>query len=135
MPDGQPISPQANAWSGTSFDLETNDLKLASIGITFGSDQSTLALRFEHGESSFPVGHGAWLEGNANLRGNGDDPVAACGAWTGTDTFEVRICSLEDVYCPVLLVHCRHGDLRLEVEPNASWGSVTTTTITGRPHA
>ncbi len=132
MPDGQRSSPRMEGWSGQLYELEPNDLGFERVVITFDGDRTTLSLRTEHGESLFPVGHGAWLAGRANLRGNGDGPVAASGAWTSDDVFEVRICRTEDVYCPVFLFHYGNGDLRLDVAPNASWGAATATTIAGR---
>ncbi len=132
LPDGQPSSPRAEEWSGAAYALEGNDLTFERIAITFDGDRSTLALRNQHGESTFPVGHGAWLPGRANLRGNGEAPVAACGAWTAEDVFEARLCLTEDVYCPVFLFHFGDDGLRLDVKANASWGAETTTTIAGR---
>ena len=129
--EGQPAPAPATDWSGKSYDLDSNDLKLASVGITFGSDQSMLTMRAERGESSLPVGHATWLPGTANLRGNGDEAVAACGGWVADDTFEVRICTTEDVYCAVFLFHFTNDDLRLDVTPNASWGPATTRTMIG----
>lgn len=132
MPQGQRSSLRAEDWSGKSYELEGNDLNLERVAVTFGSDRSTLTLRNERGEHAMDIGSGTWLKGSADLRGKVDEPVAACGAWTAEDTFEVRICLTEDVYCPVYLFHYTNGDLRLDVEPNASWGSTTTTTIAGR---
>ncbi len=132
VPTGQPSSPRAEGWSGQAYDLEHNDLNLERVAITFGNNQSMLTLRNQHGESLFPVGHAAWLMGNADLRGNGNEPVAACGAWIAEDTFEVRICSREDVYCPVYLFHYTNGELHLAVKPNVSWGPTTTETMSGR---
>ncbi len=132
MPKGQCSSPRAKQWSEKTYELESNDLKLERVAIRFGSDRGTLTMHSEAGEQLVHVGYGMWLKGNANLRGNGDEPVAACGSWTSEDTFEVRICSREDVYCPVFLFHYTSGEVRLEVEPNVSWGPTTTVTITGR---
>lgn len=132
LPNGQPSSPRAAEWSGQMYALEPNDLHFERVALTFGSDRSTLTLRSEYGNSSFPVGHGAWLPGHANLRGKGGQPVAACGAWTSDDTFEVRICLTEDVYCPVFLFHYGKDGLRLDVKANASWGAATATAIVGR---
>ena len=68
------------------------------------------------------------------MRGHGDEPIAACGAWTAEDTYEVRVCCYEDAFCPVFRFHYTSDELRLEVEPNASWDWEPTgvTKITGR---
>ena len=66
------------------------------------------------------------------MRGYDDEPIAACGAWTAEDTYEVRICYYESVFCPVLRFHFTSDELQLEVDPNVSWGPTTVRTITGR---
>jgi hypothetical protein len=78
------------------------------------------------------VGHGKWLKGTTEMRGHGDEPVAACGAWTAEDTYEVRVCYYEAVFCTVFCLRYASGELQLEVEPNVSWDETTVTTIPGR---
>jgi len=130
--EGQPSSPVAEQWSAKTYKLESNDLGLESIAITFDDGHSTVIVRDEQGEHSMPVGYGAWLKGTINVRENAGELVAACGAWTAEDTYEVRICYYERVFCPVFRFHYTNGDLQLKVEPNASWGPVTIQTIAGR---
>ncbi|GHO60284.1 serine hydrolase domain-containing protein [Ktedonobacter robiniae] len=132
LPKGQPSSPKAEQWWGKTYKLESNDLKLESVAIKFGDERGTLIVRDERGEHSMQVGYATWLKGTTDMRGHGDEPVAACGAWTAEDTYEVRICYYEGVFCPVFRFHYTSGELQLEVEPNASWGPTTVTTITGR---
>jgi len=132
LPNGQRSSARSGEWSGETYELERNDLKFERVAITFGDDRGTLAMHDERGEHSMDIGYGTWLKGTADLRGNGDEPIAACGSWTAVDTFEVRICSREDVYCPVFLFHYTNGSLQLDVKPNVSWEPTTATTITGR---
>jgi hypothetical protein len=88
-------------------------------------------VRDERGEHPMQVGYATWLKGTTDVRGYGDEPVAACGAWTAEDTYEVSVCYYEGVFCPVFRFHYTSGELRLEVEPNVSWDSTTVTTITG----
>jgi hypothetical protein len=66
------------------------------------------------------------------MHGHGEKPVAACGAWTAEDTFEVRICSPEGVFCPVVRFHYAGGELHMDLEPNVSWGPTTAATVIGR---
>ncbi|GHO77475.1 hypothetical protein KSD_52460 [Ktedonobacter sp. SOSP1-85] len=132
LPKGQPSSPKAEQWWGKTYKLESNDLKMESVAIKFGDERGTLIVSDERGEHPMQVGYATWLKGTTDMRGHGDEPVAACGAWTAEDTYEVRICYYEGVFCPVFRFHYTSGELQLEVEPNASWGSTTVTTITGR---
>ena len=132
VPKGQPSSPKAEQWSGKTYQLESNDLKLESVAITFGNERSMLTVRDERGEHTMSVGYDTWLKGTTGVRGRGDEPVAACGAWTTEDTYEVRVCYYEGELCPVLRFHYTGGELHLDVEPNVSWGPAQVTGIAGR---
>jgi CubicO group peptidase (beta-lactamase class C family) len=132
LPKGQPSSPRAEQRSEKTYQLESNDLKLESVAIRFGAERDTVIVRDEGGEHSIQVGRGTWLKGTTDARGSGDEPVATGGAWTAEDTYEVRVCYYEAVFCPVFRFHYTSDELRLEVEPNVSWGSTTPTTIRGR---
>ena len=132
LPKGQPSTPRAEQWSGKTYKLEINDLKLEGVAIKFGDERSTLVVRDEREEHLIQVGYARWLKGTTDLRGRGNEPVAACGAWTTEDTYEVRVCYYERVFCPVFRFHYVGGDLQLDVEPNVSWGPTTVTSIAGR---
>lgn len=132
LPQGQPSSTKAKQSSGKTYRLESNDLKLESVTITYGDEGSTLLVSDERGEHSLRVGYATWLKGTTDLRKDHHEPVAACGAWTAEDTYEVRTCYYEGEFCPVLRFHYTDDELQLEVEPNVAWGPATGTTITGR---
>jgi hypothetical protein len=132
LPKGEPASPKAEQGSGKTYKLEPNELQLKSVALKFGDECSTLSLRDERGEHPIQVGHATWLKGTTNLRGYGEEPVAACGAWTAEDSYEVRLCYYESVFCPVFRFHYTSDELQLEVEPNVFWGLTTVRTILGR---
>ena len=131
LPQGEAKSPGAASWSGVTYELEGNDLGVTAVALAGDTDRATLTVRNEHGEYAVPVGHGAWLAGTANLRGTGDEPVAACGAWTAADTFETRLCLTESEQGFALRFRFSGDELRLEVEPNVSWGPPGVMNITG----
>ena len=132
LPGGQPSSPSTEQWSGKTYQLDSNDLKLESVSIQFGEERSALLVRDERVEHLMQVGTSTWLKGTTGMRGRSDEPIAACGAWTAEDTYEVRVCCYEDAFCPVLRFHYTSGELQLEVDPNVSWEPTAVTTITGR---
>ena len=134
LPNGRASSPGAQQWSGKTYRLESNHLKLESVAIQFDDQSSTLILRGDRDEHRMQIGYSAWLKGTTDARGRGDEPIAACGAWTAEDTYEVRVCYYEDAYCPILRFHYTSGELQLEVEPNATWDWEPTgvTKIAGR---
>lgn len=132
LPQGQPSSPRAKRWSGKTYALESNDLKLKSVAIEFSDEGSALIVSDERGAHLMQVGYATWLSGTTDMRGRGDEPVAASGAWTAEDTYEVRACYYEGEFCLVSRFHYTDGEVRLAVESNVAWISPTLTTISGR---
>jgi CubicO group peptidase (beta-lactamase class C family) len=132
LPNGRPSSPRAKQWSGKTYRLESNDLKLESVAIKFGDKRSRLVVCVEGREHAVQVGYATWLKGTTDVRGHDNEPIAACGAWTAENAYEVRLCFYEGEYCPVFRFHYKRGQLQLEVEPNVSWEPIKVTTINGR---
>jgi hypothetical protein len=89
-------------------------------------------MRDERDEYPIHVGSDSWLTGTVDVRGQGNEPVAACGAWTAEDVYEVRVCFYAGVFCPVFRFSDASGVLRLDVEPNVSWDPPPAATIAGR---
>lgn len=135
MPEGKSSSPKAEQWSGSVYTLEQNDLRIERVAIGFGDERSVLTIRDERGEHQISVGSSTWLNGTTNIRGIGNEPVAACGAWTSEDTYEARICYTEGEVCPVLRFHYTSDGLQLDVDPNVSWDSPTVTRLAGHQEA
>jgi CubicO group peptidase (beta-lactamase class C family) len=134
--NGQTSSPpSAESWSGKTYQLESNQLRLESVSIMFDDTRNTLIWRDDRGEHIIQVSPSLWLKGTSDLRGRGDEPIAACGAWTDVDTYEVRVCCVEDVYCPILRFHYISDELQLDVEPNATWDWETAGVIRIAGHA
>ncbi len=121
MADGAASSPKAEQWSGKIYKLETNHLNLESVAIQFNESVSTLILHNASGKHLIQIGHSAWTEGTSNIRGRGDEPIAASGAWTADDTYEVRVCYTGDAYCPIFRFRYQSSELQFEIEPNATW--------------
>ena len=132
LPNGQPSSHKSNQWSGKTYKLDSNHLKLESVAITFNNERGTLFLRDERGEHPIQVGYGAWLKEITDLRGQDSEAVAASGAWTAADTYEVRLCYYHSFFCPLFRFQYKNRELQIDVEPNVSWGPPGITRITGR---
>jgi CubicO group peptidase (beta-lactamase class C family) len=86
VPSGPPSSPGAERWWEKTYQLEGNHLKLESVTIRSDDQHNTLIFRDGGGEHSIKIGRGTWLKGNTDMRGFGQEPVAACGAWAA-ETF------------------------------------------------
>lgn len=132
LAEGQPSSSLAAEWSGKTFECEPNDLKIERVTVTFGDEGSTIVVHDECGEHPGQAGFGTWLKGTTDLRGRGVEPVAASGAWTADDTYEVRACYTESEVCQLVRFRFSGAELTLEIEPNVGWGTPAVTTISGR---
>jgi hypothetical protein len=129
LPQAQQIS--AEAWMGRRYTLERNDLALEQVELAQGAEGTTLIVRDARGEHHVPLGFGEWRRSRSDLRGRGEEPVAASGAWTAPDTYEVRICCYASEICFVLRFAFAGDDLGLEFDPNVSWGEPLVTAIHG----
>jgi CubicO group peptidase (beta-lactamase class C family) len=133
LPEGQPSSSTMGQWSGKTYRLEPNFLKLDSITIEFGDHRSRLILRDERGDHPIQVGYDAWQHGTTHFRGYADEPVSAAGAWPSENCFEIRLCYTHSFFCPVFRFRFRTADLQIEVEPNVSWDLSTAIYIMSEP--
>jgi CubicO group peptidase (beta-lactamase class C family) len=121
LPKGQRSSPGMSQWSGKTYKLAANALRLESATSEFGERDCTLILRDERGDHKIRVGYDAWLNGTTHFRGYADEPISAAGAWTSEDCFEIRLCYTHSFFCPVFRFRYGSANLHIEVEPNVSW--------------
>ncbi len=128
---GQPVSPLATGISGKTYLLAQNDLKVQSVSITFNATGSHLVVCDERGEHQVNAGYGTWLRGQTDLFEHGGPKVAASGAWTSEDVYELRMCLYESEFCPTFTFHFAKDELQLQVEGNVSFGPTSFPTLTG----
>lgn len=131
LPAGVTTSPNAKRWSGVPYQLEQNELQLTHVMFEFGDIGSKLTLQDVGDKRVIQVGYNTWLEGTTSTRGE-EEPIAACGAWTGENMYEVRICYYKSEFCPIFRFHFLGNKLRFELEPNVSWEDAMIITISGR---
>jgi hypothetical protein len=132
LSQGQATPLQSQPGLGKRYTLERNALSLESVELAPGAEGVTLVVRDARGEHHVPLGSGEWRRSRSDLRGRGEEPVAASGAWTAQDTYEVRICCYASEICFVLRFAFAGDDLGLEFDPNVSWGEPLVTAIHGR---
>jgi CubicO group peptidase (beta-lactamase class C family) len=133
LPKGQPSSPGMSQWSGKTYKLAANSLRLDAVTTEFGDRDCALILRDERGDHKIRVGYDAWLNGTTNFRGYADEPISATGASPSENCFEIRLCYTHSFFCPVFRFRYRTADLQIEVEPNVSWDLSTAIDIMSEP--
>ena len=131
LPKGQPSSPGMSQWSGETYKLAANFLRLNAVTTEFGDRNCTLILQDERGDHKIRVGYDAWLNGTTSFRGYPNEPISAAGAWTSENCYEIRLCYRRSFFCPVFRFRYGSADLQIEVEPNVSWDPSTATHIMG----
>jgi len=105
-PESKTDSATAKRVSGKTFRFDANDAKIETITPTFRGNRCTLVLRDGKGERKIESGDGEWVRGagtiTAPLAGTIDAKVAARGAWTADDTYELTLCFYETPFIQTL---------------------------------
>lgn len=100
--EGEESSPMASAVSGQSYSLAPNESKLSSISFDFEKASPRITLISEQGEERIEAAF------EQNILGSLSNPylvsrqVAVSGAWTASDTYEVKVIYYES---PQSVIH------------------------------
>jgi hypothetical protein len=145
QPSGEATSPNAGSLTGRTWHLAPNDLGLTAVTLHTTGNSTEIMLSSASGEQGVTVSPGAWnpnslilpdpRSGLVNLQNGSGEPVAASGAWTTTDTYELWLAYVNGVYGQVWTFAFADEALHLSVKPNVSWAESTPILIEGRPAA
>lgn len=160
LPQGQPSSPQAVMVSQRTYDFRAHEQNPADLRFDFGHGPffvtfATITLDFagfskqsskegggcictivdNRGRHDVVCGHGHWRKGATTVNstdGHTLQPVAASGAWTADDTYEMQWCFIETAFRTI--VTCRFEGDRVTVDwrENARFGDVKSLQLRGR---
>jgi CubicO group peptidase (beta-lactamase class C family) len=131
---GQTSSPLAKQVSGKTFRFSENEAKLEWVRFDFGKEGSALTLRNAGGEHRLEVSYGRWSTGHTRFDSDQEQPYAASGAWTGTDTYVVKLCLYATPFRPTLTFQFG-GDLVVhDFEYNVGFGPTRQPQLMGRVH-
>jgi len=127
---GPSTSPLATTVSGKSFAFPKNDRDIEAVTLAFQADGTTLTVRTSSGEGRIPCGSGTWRRGrtsfvnglDSHLTGTTEYPVAATGAWTGEDTYTVKLCLVETPFYITLAFRFDGGQVLFDSEFNVAFG-------------
>jgi CubicO group peptidase (beta-lactamase class C family) len=129
---GADASPMVRSISGTTYILESNDLGIERIRLDVDTGNTSMTMSNGRGEHTFAIGYGHWIAGRSDQRMGTMERMAACGAWTSDNTFEVRICYTESEVGGVIHMRFDEGRITAKVTPNVSWEpGPATRTLTG----
>jgi len=130
LPSGQPTTPLASGVSGKWFEFPDNDRGVKAVSFDFNSSSATMIVRTTGGEKRTPIGIGAW-DKSTNGFSNGLDQflsvpehplVAASGAWSADDTFNVKLVLYQTPFYSALTFKFDGDRLMFDTEHNVSFG-------------
>lgn len=125
---GAAHSPMERGISGKAYALEENERGLKSVAIDFSGANPVLTLVDDDGTHRIACGPGQWVRGRTDFYRRISDMfdvdeqgIAACGAWTGEDTYVVRLCFDETPYTITLGFKFSGDRLLLDVKHPLRW--------------
>jgi CubicO group peptidase (beta-lactamase class C family) len=130
LPSGQPTMPLASRVSGKWFEFPENDRGIRAVSFDFNSSSPVLIVRTAGGEIRAPLGIGSWRK-TPNGFANGLDKflsvpaqplVAASGAWSANDVFNVKLVLYQTPFYSALTFKFDGDRLLFDAEHNVSFG-------------
>jgi CubicO group peptidase (beta-lactamase class C family) len=136
--NGQPDSPVARRLSKQIFDLNYQGEEklwfdfgngrfgatIVSISFDFGPEGCTCTIRDDRNVHEVACGNGYWRSSvttASSQDGKSDQPVAASGAWTADDTYEMQWCFVETASRSTLTCHFVEDTITIDWEENATF--------------
>jgi hypothetical protein len=141
---GAAVGPRAADVSGKRYAFAGKRSPLQTITFDFGADADRCTVRDQAGAHQVICGRDAWVKGSTtwNLtrpRGAAAQmtpivqrPVAASGAWTAADTYEMRLCYPETPFLMTLVCKFGADTVKLKFRLNVSFGPTEFPELTGR---
>ncbi len=137
---GQPSSPLAANVSGRWYHFTSKRAPLRAISFDFGRDEDVCTAHDDRGEHRLSCGRGAWAVGETTwypveprpVVPGARQPVAASGAWTARDTYELRICYTETPFCATTVCKFAGDKVKLKSRLNVSFGPTEFPQLTGQ---
>lgn len=109
-----------------------NTDSVEAVALDFQNDGCTFIIKDAQGEHRIACGHGGWQEGMTTWHSDQAWPVAASGAWTSPDTYQMRIYFTASPFCAH--VTCRFEENRIIYHSgvNVSFGPLENPERVGR---
>jgi hypothetical protein len=146
---GQPFTPVARQVSKRIYDLNHQGAErlwfdfgngrfgptFTSISFDFGPDGCTCTMHDDRNVHQVVCGNGYWHKGvttASSKDGQSEQPVAASGAWTADDTYEMRWCFIETACRSTLTCHFAEDTITIDWEENATFADQRHPQLRGR---
>ena len=132
--EGSPSSGTAARVSGKTYLFPKNARKLQAIAFEAGGqgDEVTLVTRIDGVEQRITCGRGAWRKAKVAYGEFPEQRAAISGAWTGDDTYTVKICFYETPFTVTLGLKFSGETLDLDSRSNLGSGSTKQPRLVGK---
>ena len=140
VPSGQPTTPLAASVSGKWFEFPKNDRGIHALLFDFNSSSPVLIVRTAGGEIRTPIGNGSWRK-TPNGFANGLNKfltvparplLAASGAWSANDVFNVKLVLYQTPFYSELRFKFDGDRLLFDAEYNVSFGPTNLPQLVGK---
>jgi CubicO group peptidase (beta-lactamase class C family) len=123
----------AKVW-GRKYEFPANGQKLEAVTLEGGGKDGTVTLvaRFNGAEQRIDCGRGAWRKGKGAWGQLPLQPVAGSGAWTGDDTFAVKLCFYETPFIFTARLKFSGDEVRCDVESNVGFWPLKQAPLVGK---
>lgn len=136
---GSRTSPQTSTVSSKMYKFSDNELGMTSIVLTNLTDRTTLTVTDEQGTHEFECGHDDWSKRHIpsvgslapRLPRDSNVGVAASGAWSSDDTFDIRMWYFETPYRLDLSLDFNADTVTMSGQFNVGFGPKKLPTLTG----
>jgi cyanophycinase len=122
----------AAGFSGKNYVFPANDRKLETIALENGGSGVTLVARIDGTERRIACRPRAWQTGRLAFARLPEQAVAVSGAWTGDDTFSVKLCFFETPFLYTLNLKFSGDEVRLDSRSNVGFGPAKQAPLIGR---
>jgi hypothetical protein len=136
---GQATSPRAAAISGKRYAFASNYRQIEAVALETREKGATVVVWTPRGESRIECEPGVWKRGRATfvngiggrMVASSEQPFAASGAWTGDDTFTLKLCLYETPFYSNMVFRFNGDQLLLDSQHNVSFGVTTIPQLVG----
>ena len=126
--------------SGRPYHFATKRAPLRAVSFDFGSTEDVCIVQDGSGEHRLILGRDAWAAGTTTwnpfeARSRAADvrrPIAANGAWTAEDTYELRVHYTETPFCATVVCKFMGDKVKLKFRVNVSFGPTEFPQLTGQ---
>jgi CubicO group peptidase (beta-lactamase class C family) len=116
--------------TGRRYVFPANDEKIEQIGLEDGG--AALAVTVAGVEHRIPVGRGEWVKSRFSPAPSApEQPIAASGAWTAPDTFQVKLALLEEPFVMTHTLRFAGDQVFYDHEMNVGFGSTKRPQLVG----